>query len=270
MNQNAFSLVELSIVLVILGLLTGGILAGQNLIRAAELRSVITQYEQYRTAIHTFNGKYFALPGDMRNATDFWGVIGTGTCLTGSGTGTQTCNGDGDGIINGTNGGLAEANQFNERFMAWQHLANAGLIEGTYTGVAGSGGGSDAVIGINVPKSRISNGGWSFNYPGNASGSNMVFDGSYGNCLLVGGDPGGNNATFSPLFTPEETWNIDTKMDDGRPALGKIRVRDRVNCAVASDGAALTTSVGDAAKLDAKYNLTDTSPRCAPLMVNLF
>ena len=50
----AFSLVELSIVLVILGLLTGGILAGQNLIRAAELRSVITEFKTYQTAVMTF------------------------------------------------------------------------------------------------------------------------------------------------------------------------------------------------------------------------
>ena len=71
----AFSLVELSIVLVILGLLTGGILTGQNLIRAAELRSVVTEFQTYQTAVMTFRDKYFALPGDMTNATDFWGEM---------------------------------------------------------------------------------------------------------------------------------------------------------------------------------------------------
>lgn len=80
--KNAFSLVELSIVLVILGLLTGGILAGQNLIRAAELRSVTTQLQQYQTALQTFRNKYFALPGDMTKATDFWtSAFGT-NCVT--------------------------------------------------------------------------------------------------------------------------------------------------------------------------------------------
>ncbi len=99
---NGFSLVELSIVLVILGLLTGGILSGQNLIRAAELRAVTTEFSAYQTAVMTFKDKYFALPGDMRNATDFWGsaggsgVIGDG-CEAGTPTGTQTCNGNGDG-----------------------------------------------------------------------------------------------------------------------------------------------------------------------------
>ena len=51
--RSAFSLVELSIVLVILGLLTGGILTGQSLIRAAELRSVTSQMQQYRVAVYT-------------------------------------------------------------------------------------------------------------------------------------------------------------------------------------------------------------------------
>ena len=72
--RSGFSLVELSIVLVILGLLTGGILAGQNLIRAAELRSVTTQFQNYHAAVMTFRDKYFALPGDMANAEDFWGL----------------------------------------------------------------------------------------------------------------------------------------------------------------------------------------------------
>ena len=69
--DKGFSLVELSIVLVILGLLIGGILTGQSLIRAAELRSVTTQYQGYVTAVNTFRDKYFALPGDMPNAIDF-------------------------------------------------------------------------------------------------------------------------------------------------------------------------------------------------------
>ena len=128
LNTRGFSLVELSIVLVILGLLTGGILAGQNMIRAAELRSVITEFQTYQTSQRTFQGKYLALPGDMTNATDFWGsaggagFIGDG-CEAASGTGTQTCNGNGNGAINTP----ASASEYGERFTYWQHLANAGL-----------------------------------------------------------------------------------------------------------------------------------------------
>lgn len=61
--NGGFSLVELSIVLVILGLLTGGILGGQSLIKAAELRAVTTELDAFQTATNTFRQKYFALPG---------------------------------------------------------------------------------------------------------------------------------------------------------------------------------------------------------------
>lgn len=146
--RHGFSLVELSIVLVILGLLTGGILAGQSLIRASELRAVSTEINRYQTARYTFRDKYFALPGDMRNATSFWGNADTGAMggecaapLTDAGTGTQTCNGDGSGRMD-----LAL-----EERRVWQHMANAGLIEGSYSGV-----GTTMVAGVNVPTSKLS------------------------------------------------------------------------------------------------------------------
>ena len=90
--MRAFSLVELSIVLVILGLLTGGILAGQSLIRAAELRAVTTEYQRYVAAVQTFRDKYMALPGDMPNAIAFWGAAHAtpATCQTTSSTTSAT------------------------------------------------------------------------------------------------------------------------------------------------------------------------------------
>ena len=70
--RKGFSLVELSIVLVILGLLVGGVLSGQSLIRAAELRAATQEYQRYYTATQTFRDKYFAIPGDFNNAQAFW------------------------------------------------------------------------------------------------------------------------------------------------------------------------------------------------------
>lgn len=60
--RRAFSLVELSIVLVILGLLVGGILAGRALIHASELRGVHTEFNQYKTAVMAFRNKYLLYP----------------------------------------------------------------------------------------------------------------------------------------------------------------------------------------------------------------
>lgn len=77
-TEFAFSLVELSIVLVILGLLVGGVVAGQSLIRAAELRSVSTDYQRFLTATLTFRDKYFALPGDFTMASRVWGLLTEG------------------------------------------------------------------------------------------------------------------------------------------------------------------------------------------------
>src|ERR1700735_2843794 len=65
--KSGFTLIELSIVLVIIGLIVGGILTGQSLIDAAAQREQIAQIEKYNTAVRTFQGKYGYLPGDIPN-----------------------------------------------------------------------------------------------------------------------------------------------------------------------------------------------------------
>ena len=121
----AFSLVELSIVLVILGLLTGGILTGQNLIRAAELRSVTTQLQAYQTAVMSFRDTYQAVAGDMRNATRFWGYSsGITACdnLTGAADAPAgVCDGNGDGrVILSSSAGAHAAR---ESYQFWRRRA---------------------------------------------------------------------------------------------------------------------------------------------------
>lgn len=114
--KKGFTLLELSIVLVIIGLIIGGVTAGQDLIRAAELNAVNNQINQYRVAINTFKLKYNQLPGDMTNAQSYWP-----SCVD---NGVNTCNGDGDGVvIFGSEG-----------YRFWQHLSLAGLIAGSYNG----------------------------------------------------------------------------------------------------------------------------------------
>lgn len=208
MNRG-FSLVELSIVLVILGLLTGGILAGQSLIRASELRSVTTDLTKYRTQLFAFRDKYFYLPGDLPNATSFWGdqATGTGNCpdaaiANGS---PGTCNGDGDGRI--VHGGNTEATR------AWQHLAMAGLIEGSFTGYN-----SPNSPGVTVPASRISPGGFALGwYTANANTSADMAD---PNRFVFGS--GGGGTMGGAIIRAEEAWNIDTKLDDGLARQGKL------------------------------------------------
>lgn len=222
----AFSLVELSIVLVILGLLVGGVLSGQSLIRAAELRSITNDISRHQAAILTFRDKYFALPGDMTNATQFWGTDTASACSNAPVAGdrvakTVTCDGNGNGQILHTSGP--------EIFRAWQHLANAGLIEGSYTGVAGPLTTGDHDPGINAPVVKGGNSfGASILYLGTLPASHTiayVFEGNYGNSIAYG-----SCNTFDCIggYKPEDVWNIDTKLDDGKPGTGKIATR--VSC----------------------------------------
>ena len=85
-HNSGFTLIELSIVLVIIGLIVGGVLVGQNLIAAATVRAQITQIEKYNQAVNTFYGKYQALPGDMNVATasQYGFTVGV-DCTTGTG-----------------------------------------------------------------------------------------------------------------------------------------------------------------------------------------
>jgi hypothetical protein len=66
-NKADFTPIEMSIVLVVIGLIVGGILVGQDLIRAAYIQATITQVEQFNTSVNTFYRRYQALPGDINN-----------------------------------------------------------------------------------------------------------------------------------------------------------------------------------------------------------
>ncbi|MFZ4541480.1 MAG: type II secretion system protein, partial [Rickettsiales bacterium] len=209
-----FSLVELSIVLVILGLLVGGVLTGRSLIRASELRSVNAEYSKYLSATQTFRDKYFALPGDMTNATSFWGDDNTYCADASIANGTPgTCNGNGAGTIDTST----------EIFRYWQQLALSGLIEGSYSGVLGSAGNSlHHLRAVNAPGSRLSSSSlWAVYNRGSDTGSATMWTTQYGNALFIGN----GTATSWPDGTAlngEEAWNIDKKIDDGMPGTGIV------------------------------------------------
>ncbi len=204
----AFSLVELSIVLVILGLLTGGILAGQSLIRGAELRGVVTESQKFQTAVASFRDKYFTIPGDMTTATKLWGIAkgatGNDNVCRDEPSSVATCNGDGNGGINTSTGAYEDL-----RF--WQHLTNAGLIEGSYNGAGPNP--NDA-----APSSKMDRASYWFPWTyGTQAATTSQFAGTRGNIFELYK----LSASFYSV-NPQELWNIDTKLDDGMPNQGRI------------------------------------------------
>ena len=106
-RQSGFTLIEIAIVLVIIGLLLGGILKGQELITSARVRNIIAQIDGTKAAFFGFQDRYRALPGDFNAAT---------TQIPGA-----SKDGDGNGIIDAT-----------ESIAVWDHLSHAGFINGTY------------------------------------------------------------------------------------------------------------------------------------------
>lgn len=115
--KTGFTLIELSIVLVIIGLIVGGIIVGGDLIKAAEYRASLSQLKEYDTAVRTFQAKYQCLPGDCDSAVNF-GIGQTG----GAGD-----NGNGNGHLGSTTG--TAFTDIVEDFQFWVHLSNAGFIK---------------------------------------------------------------------------------------------------------------------------------------------
>lgn len=127
-SNNGFTLIELSIVLVIIGLIVGGVLVGRDLINAAEVRAQISQIEKLQTAVATFKGKFGELPGDISyaNAVRF-GFVTTG--CTDAITGMR--DGNGDFSIDATFPVIDRR----EPALFWEDLSGdvgGRLIEGTY------------------------------------------------------------------------------------------------------------------------------------------
>ena len=90
--RQGFTLLELSIVLVIIGLIVGGVTVGSEMIRQSQLQRIGKDAQTYLTAVNTFKLKYNALPGDFSRGYDYWG----NNCAASA----ANCNGNADNSIN--------------------------------------------------------------------------------------------------------------------------------------------------------------------------
>ena len=198
--EKGFTLIELSIVIVLIGLIVAGVVGGQVLVNQAKLRSVLSESNEYQVAINAFKLEYNYIPGDLPRAFAHWGSQNgcTNSTVVHPSSNPNGCNGDGNKRISHWGG---------EGYRAWQHLALAGIIPGSYTGIAYTGNGN-AEIGITVPASSRDNTGFSIIHPANGK--------SFG--ISVGGQRGGPSS--AKTFTPKEVQSMDKKIDDGSAASG--------------------------------------------------
>lgn len=256
-KRNGFTLIELSLVLVIIGLIVGGVLVGRDLMKAAERRSMATQLEQYTTAIQTFRLKYNAFPGDMKDAQSIWGTAPS--CNWGKTTDGRTCNGNGDGVIGApTNAERMNAAYTFEYYRFWQHLSNAKLIAGNYQGgsVLGIGDYGAAEPGVNTPV--LKNGACvsPFRWESSPNPTYLAYyPGSYKLIFYVG-TALPDDICYLPAFTPTDALSIDTKIDDGLPGSGGVRTLTPIwpptaNCATSSNPST------------ARYNTSSTALDCS-------
>jgi prepilin-type N-terminal cleavage/methylation domain-containing protein len=205
-NQSGFTLIEIAIVLVIIGLLLGGILKGQELINSAKVKNLATDFRNVPVYIYGYQDKFKALPGDDANvdihlggqcATTSCKATGPSTCSNGS-AGPCTGNGVIDGNWNDAAGSGNETTQF------WQHVRLAGLAPGpTLTSDA-------AYLPTNAAGGQI----------GVQSGTNNpantpIKDGS-GNPIR------GTYIICSAGILGKFVKQLDIQMDDGNPATGSM------------------------------------------------
>lgn len=220
-REKGFTLVELAIVLVIIGLIIGGVLVGQDLIKAAEIRAQITQIEQYNAAVNTFRTRFNSLPGDARNITSFFNATTYPDIRNGNGNrqlewasagvtaGLVAANGTGvvySSVDTGTPDHVGEVLQF------WHHLSAAELVGGSFNGTGGTGAAQLGTLGFSFPNAKLDrNGIGAF-----ASGGKNYYQ---------IGVVSGATYTIAPSLTPEEAFNLDSKIDDGRPGSGSVVLR---------------------------------------------
>jgi len=235
MKQNkGFTLVELSIVIVIIGLIVAGVVGGQSLVRQAKLRGVMTDQNSIEVAFNTFKLEYDAVPGDMNNAWNYWGAACGGNVQA-------HCNGNGNGAID------LFGNR--EDDIVWQHLSLAKLDPGNFTYVP-----NDTVLGLNIKTSPINNAGY-WIWQGFAT-ANADF------LISLGTDRTDGSPYFnSGALTPTESFAIDSKKDDGRPGQGRIRTfKDQDRWALAT--ICIDESYASPNLENSNYILTDKTTSC--------
>jgi prepilin-type N-terminal cleavage/methylation domain-containing protein len=197
-NQSGFTLIEIAIVLVIIGLLLGGVMKGQELINSAKVKNLATDFRNVPVYVYGYQDKYHAIPGDDRDV-----VAHIGTATFNPTVGTGPANTLGNGVIDGKWDDVGT----NESHVFWQHVRAAGLAPGP----------TDIVATPNL-------------HPTNAMGGRIGVT----NSSAVDGPIAGLTGSFivcSDNIPGKFALQLDIALDDGNPSTGALRVVDHPGAA---------------------------------------
>jgi len=258
-QEQGFTLVELSIVLVIIGLLVGGIFVGLDMLAAAQLRGTVSQVEKYNSAVNTFRVKYNGVPGDFLSS--YASAFGLYVETTLAGTAGHM---DGNGLVEG--GATAGTNPVGETLVFWRHMSDANLIEGSF----GLNGNSLIVATTGLVTGAVTATTQSLPPTKLTPTQNFVVYAAAGlnyyQILPVASLTTGPAYTYGPQgISPVQAYNMDIKLDDGTPNGGSINakaitsVNGNASWVATSTAATCLMSGANATDTAATYNRNESS-----------